>query len=406
MISTLFSKDLAELAQPAGTLPSLAETHAVTIMVVNLWYPGQDLLAHNHGFGYLVPSSTPDNDEGTLGVLFDSDLDPTDPAANPNPTTTSESKPQPHPAGTKLTVMLGGHHWDGWRHFPTEEAGIAMARAAVHKHLGIDPDPAVNPVEARAKLCRDCLPQHFVGHRGRMAAAHEELAHAFKGRLSVAGPSYTTVGVIPAMRAGWEAALKVVRPGRAALWSAPVVGGSTQKDGDRRMVLASGKKITDGMLVSWMKWWGRRLFPTLPDENVMLSVNPVARDGGGAVTEEVEKNKTTTTAAEHKEVQQPPLNLQRHTGLEEFAEPEISTIIPVLKSDLYFRSWTNSYRRLKTDDNNHDGDDDDDVGGSHENQRHAVVGQEVQVIEDGKVWKGPSTKEVCRVVPPRNVNTI
>ncbi|KAI2464482.1 hypothetical protein F4781DRAFT_425531 [Annulohypoxylon bovei var. microspora] len=189
VLSTIFSKHLASIASPAGSLPSLAATHAVTIMVVNLWFPNPDLLARNRGFGYLVPASTPGNDECLLGVLFDSDL---------------QLSPDDLP-GTKLTAMLGGHHWDGWPHLPTKEMAEAMALAAVRRHLGID---AREPAFASAKLCRDCLPQHLVGHGALMADAHEELLRTFKGRLSVAGPSYTGVGVMPAMRAAFDAAMR------------------------------------------------------------------------------------------------------------------------------------------------------------------------------------------------------
>ncbi|KAI0515301.1 hypothetical protein F5B22DRAFT_636584 [Xylaria bambusicola] len=191
VICTLFSKKLAQITEPQNSLPSLAETHAVTIMVVNLWYPNPNLLAE-HGFGYLIPSSTPENEEGALGVLFDSDLRTDD---NEMP-------------GTKLTVMLGGHHWDGWEYFPSEEAGIAMAKEVVRRQLGINSDERV---VASTRLCRDCLPQHFVGHRDRMKEAHYELLSAFQGHLSVAGPSYTTIGVIPSMRAGFDAAMRVAR---------------------------------------------------------------------------------------------------------------------------------------------------------------------------------------------------
>ncbi|KAI3342752.1 hypothetical protein F4824DRAFT_485643 [Ustulina deusta] len=191
VICTLFSKQLAQITEPRNSLPSLAETHAVTIMVVNLWYPNPNLLAEG-GFGYLIPSSTPDNDEGALGVLFDSDL------------RTGDSEMP----GTKLTVMLGGHHWDGWKHFPSEEMAIVMAKEVVRRQLGISDN---EKVVAGARLCRDCLPQHFVGHRNRMKEAHYDLMSAFQGHLTVAGPSYTTIGVIPAMRAGFDAGMRVAR---------------------------------------------------------------------------------------------------------------------------------------------------------------------------------------------------
>ncbi|KAI0391649.1 Protoporphyrinogen oxidase [Xylariaceae sp. FL0594] len=202
VICTLFSRQLARIAKPAGSLPSLAETHAVTIMVVNLWYPNPDLLYRRTegGFGYLIPQSTPDNDACVLGVLFDSDLR----TENDD----KDNKAAGEMPGTKLTVMLGGHYWDGWKHLPTEEMGIAMAKDAVSRQLGIGAD---EKVVASARLCRECLPQQYVGHRERMRDAHMELLETFKGRLTVAGPSYTGVGVLPAMRAGFETGMRVVK---------------------------------------------------------------------------------------------------------------------------------------------------------------------------------------------------
>ncbi|TGJ86208.1 hypothetical protein E0Z10_g2537 [Xylaria hypoxylon] len=224
VISTLFSKHLAQITEPQNSLPSLAETHAVTIMVVNLWYPNPNLLAEG-GFGYLIPSSTPDNDEGALGVLFDSDL------------RTSDSEMP----GTKLTVMLGGHHWDSWEHYPSEEMGIAMAKEVVRRQLGISEN---EKVVAGARLCRECLPQHFVGHRDRMRGAHYELMSTFQGHLTVAGPSYTAIGVIPAMRAGFDAGMRVAR-GRAQPWFRIPPDSQDLDYWKEYTAIAAGAEITD-----------------------------------------------------------------------------------------------------------------------------------------------------------------
>ncbi|ORY66206.1 uncharacterized protein BCR38DRAFT_339786 [Pseudomassariella vexata] len=193
VLSTLFSGQLARLTQPANALPSLAKTKAVTIMVVNLWYPNPDLLKANLGFGYLIPQSVAEeeNSECALGVLFDSCLET-----------------RPETPGTKLTVMLGGHYWDNWTFYPSEETAIQMAKSVVRRHLGI---PESEKVTASAKLCRECLPQQTVGHRERMTKAHYELLGAFKGKLMVAGPSYTNIGVIPAMRAGFDAGMRMAK---------------------------------------------------------------------------------------------------------------------------------------------------------------------------------------------------
>ncbi|KAI5867044.1 Protoporphyrinogen oxidase [Durotheca rogersii] len=191
VISTLFSGHLAKIVEPKGILPSLAGTHAVTIMVVNLWFKNHKLLEGREGFGYLIPTTTPNNEECVLGVIFDSCIEWRDEIP-----------------GTKLTVMLGGHYWDGWDFLPSEKMAKQMAIQAVQRHLGIDPSETV---VANARLCRECIPQHYVGHRERMSKAHYELLAAFQGQLTVAGPSYTAVGVVPAMRAGFDAGMRVAR---------------------------------------------------------------------------------------------------------------------------------------------------------------------------------------------------
>ncbi|CAJ2500959.1 Uu.00g038120.m01.CDS01 [Anthostomella pinea] len=268
VISTLFSRHLSQIVQPPNSLPSLAETHAITIMVVNLWYPTPGLLRDIRGFGYLIPSSTPDNDECALGVLFDSDLQ------------TRDEVP-----GTKLTVMLGGHHWDEWESLPTEEMGAEMAKQIVKRHLGIDDK---EEVVVSSRLCRECLPQHYVGHRERMNKAHYELLSTFQGKLTVAGPSYTTIGVIPSMRAGFDAAMRVAR-GHGPPWFR-YSGSGSQPD-----------------------WWT----PILKrNEQTGWKI----RDHVGA------------------------------TGLEGFTESEFHCMYPSPKESLMFRKWTGAHSRFLDDD--------------------------------------------------------
>lgn len=191
VISTLLSHDLARVTGDA--LPSLSERNSVSLMTVNMWYPRQDLKPR--GFGYLIPRSVPreQNPERALGVFFDSDVGVVGPD---------------EPAGTKLFVLMGGHYYDA--HDPhavlppdNEGAAIAQAQALLERHLGI---PRAAPCFAMARMAPDCIPQHLVGHRARMARAHGELSAAFGGRLYVAGGSYTNVGAMAGLRAGCEVA--------------------------------------------------------------------------------------------------------------------------------------------------------------------------------------------------------
>ena len=163
-------------------------------MVVNLFYDSPDLLRVK-GFGYLIPRSVPvqQNPHRALGVVFDSD----------------SSQGQDTVAGTKLTVMLGGHWWNDFddRDIPDEEEGAAMARAVLKQHLGLDAQPRL----VRVSLQRNCIPQYTVGHESRMATAHRDLL-PLEGRLRVAGSSYTGVGVNDCIRAASDVVRGLILP--------------------------------------------------------------------------------------------------------------------------------------------------------------------------------------------------
>lgn len=201
VISSLYSGTLAKLT--GESLPALKDSTAVTIQIVNLWYPNPNLKAHTPGFGYLIPQSVPaeNNPHAALGVIFDSDRE----AAAGTP----EYIAAP---GTKLTVMLGGHYWDHLdpESWPNVEEATTMAVATVAHQLGI---PSTELVYASSKVCRECIPQHLVGHRARMAQAHTELYDAFRGTLAVVGGSYTSPGVLPTLKAARDMALKVAGQG-------------------------------------------------------------------------------------------------------------------------------------------------------------------------------------------------
>jgi len=170
-------------------LPTLSSTPSVTVAVINLYFstPPSDLLPAL-GFGYLIPQSIPfaQNPERALGIVFDSCA-----------TVGQDSAP-----GTKLTVMMGGHWWDGWTSYPSSEEAVAMARSVLARHLGVVEEPERTAVVLQER----CIPQYTVGHSERLAKAHAVLDREFGGRVRVAGNSYTGVGVNDCVRAGREVA--------------------------------------------------------------------------------------------------------------------------------------------------------------------------------------------------------
>ena len=159
-------------------------------MVVNLFFTDPNVLPER-GFGYLIPRSIPydQTPECALGVVFDSD------AVSGQDTAT----------GTKVTVMIGGHWWDGYESYPDEEEGAAMAKAVLKRHLKIDEEPAV----VNVGLQRECIPQYTVGHQARMGSAHTELMDAFKGKLAVAGNTYAGVGLNDCVRSAREVVAQI-----------------------------------------------------------------------------------------------------------------------------------------------------------------------------------------------------
>lgn len=188
-ISTISGKTLSTLT---SSVPSLSSMHAVTVMVVNLYYPYLHLLPER-GFGYLIPRSIPfeQNPECALGVVFDSHA----------------VTGQDTVSGTKVTVMLGGHWWDGFSSYPDEDEGAAMAKTILHRHLKVD----IEPDAVQVGLQRECIPQYVVGHEKRMRMANSELMHGFRGKLKVAGNSYTGVGLNDCVRAAMDVVMGIKR---------------------------------------------------------------------------------------------------------------------------------------------------------------------------------------------------
>lgn len=170
-----------------STLGNPDLTPYVTVMTVNVFYPNTSLLPVE-GFGYLIPQSVPfeQNPERALGVIFDS----------------SAIKGQDTADGTKLTVMMGGHWWDGWTDYPTEEEGIEMAKSVLQRHLGITEQPTAHTVN----LSRNCIPQYTLGYAERMKDFAQGMSAEFKGRLRMVGSQFNGVGVNDVIAGAWRVA--------------------------------------------------------------------------------------------------------------------------------------------------------------------------------------------------------
>ncbi|KAA8624360.1 protoporphyrinogen oxidase [Pyrenophora tritici-repentis] len=202
-ISTLREKDL---------------TPYVTVMTINLYYPNPHLLPVE-GFGYLIPQSVPfeQNPERGLGVIFDS----------------SAIKGQDTVSGTKLTVMMGGHWWDGWESYPTEEEGLDMAKSLLARHLNITDEPTAHYVN----LAKDCIPQYTLGYQDRLAGFAERMSGEFGGRVRFVGSQFNGVGVNDCVAGAWSVARELKDGG----WMGRSCGLDKVGMGERWMVVPSAR---------------------------------------------------------------------------------------------------------------------------------------------------------------------
>lgn len=170
-------------------------TPFVTVQTVNLYFPNPNLIPQK-GFGYLIPQSVAfgENPERALGVIFDSDA----------------IQGQDTAEGTKLTVMLGGHYWDGWEHYPSDDEAYGLAMSLLRRHLKIKEEPT----HYNVNLSKDCIPQYTVGYEERLKSYAEHITYKYLGRVRVVGSQTHGVGVNDCIRGAWDMARRL----RGAGW--------------------------------------------------------------------------------------------------------------------------------------------------------------------------------------------
>ncbi|CDM35397.1 hypothetical protein DTO013E5_7895 [Penicillium roqueforti] len=182
---------------PVGLTPLLLrrQDYAVTVLVVNLYYPNPNLLPVEDGFGYLIPRSIPyeQNPECGLGVIFASSSS----VGNGTDPSSSEVNQDSAP-GTKITVMLGGHYWDGFEEYPDHDTAVKMARDMLKRHMNITDTPTVT----RSRLQKDAIPQYTVGHLDRMYKLSDTVRKDYQKRLILAGNWYNGVSVGDCVKQG------------------------------------------------------------------------------------------------------------------------------------------------------------------------------------------------------------
>jgi len=172
-----------------------------SIVVTNFLFQGDLLPAQ--GFGYLVPTTEPDND--ILGVVFDSCAFP--------------QQDDPYVLGgdlgttTRVTVMSGGYkqgelYGDG----PVdEELAIAISLKALQRQIGVE----ATPIHTNVRPWMNCSAQYNVGHANRCTSVRDSFADGWGGMLSVTGASYSGVGVNDCILNATKLAGKLIEDDRA-----------------------------------------------------------------------------------------------------------------------------------------------------------------------------------------------
>lgn len=213
IISALPSSTLSSILDPTS-LPSqalslLSHNPASNVGVINVAISssevpsGQRLLGKIEGFGYLVPRSAPNNNDGILGVVFDSDALP-DQDKQDQATTA---------APTKFTVMMGGTtYWPSSKSsldsssqslsLPSENELKDAAIKALSQQLGLSESilKSSNTI-IKVQLQRNAIPQYLVGHPIRMKTLHDLLTKpddggsSWSNHLTLVGASYIGVSL-------------------------------------------------------------------------------------------------------------------------------------------------------------------------------------------------------------------
>lgn len=236
VVSTLPAKDIAPLIVASEEAANLAsEIKFTTMAVVNMHFPTKQVTPN--WFGFLVPKTEKDNGD-ILGVIFDSSvqnsaipiseclLSEDKPAKEEDimpfriPEKKTDKKPREPltvervkqffieqltdepkgqklspvaqgktPESTTLTVMMGGHLWDG-KPIPSEDEILKAAVKGLHKYLPNGQDIKSSDFTSKVTIQRQCIPQPTVGHTDRVQNIHDAISKTYNNRLFLSGTSF------------------------------------------------------------------------------------------------------------------------------------------------------------------------------------------------------------------------
>lgn len=221
-------------------IPHLNYNPHVDVAVVNLAYSKEAAKLAYDGFGFLTPHPSSKESHpvpGTLGVVFDSNAMASQEQGNP----------------LKLTVMLGGHMWDGAFDLPASQIdpNVVRSRAiqAVEQHLGIK----ATPTHSATNIQQQCIPQYQVGHYHRLAEMHNALQSQYGHNLSVTGASYWGVSVPDCIKNSRELVEELTVSGALGSRAKVITGLGRVEEGNSGERLRDSANISKGHIDVLMK---------------------------------------------------------------------------------------------------------------------------------------------------------
>ncbi|CAN6629345.1 hypothetical protein TRVA0_012S00892 [Trichomonascus vanleenenianus] len=92
------------------------------------------------------------------------------------------------PDSTTLTVMMGGHLWDGKASLPSEGELELQAITFLNHYLGTELHP--EDYHVKIKYQTQSIPQYTVGHSDRVQEIHEDVSKAYSNRVFLSGTTF------------------------------------------------------------------------------------------------------------------------------------------------------------------------------------------------------------------------
>lgn len=201
--STINTNKLLELLQD-DEMKNVLSLDYVSVLLANIYTKKPVIIPEGqHGFGFLVPKSHP-NEECLLGTIFDSDIENyTDPIFQ-NAIQGQFSKTSTY---NKVTLMIGGHFYND-RNVPSGkiiEKKIKNILQRIFDIRGTDynlifenpaelfPDKMAlkaNDVLISYNLHENCIPQYNVGYEQKKALVSSLIASKYDNRISLGGMAF------------------------------------------------------------------------------------------------------------------------------------------------------------------------------------------------------------------------